>query len=68
MNVCKYYVTQLHWQCTPALSPWERETIGGAGNGSLFREYPQFAQSYSLSCGERVRVRGNSMANCIDTA
>jgi hypothetical protein len=21
MNICKYYVTQLHWRCTPALSP-----------------------------------------------
>ena len=27
MNVCKYYVTQLQWQCSPALSPsdWARE-------------------------------------------
>jgi hypothetical protein len=25
MNVCKHYVTQLHWQCTPSLSPSEGE-------------------------------------------
>ena len=53
---------------TPDLSPKERETVGAAGNGSLLREYPQIAQSDSLSFGERVRVRGNSMANCMDTA
>jgi hypothetical protein len=51
---------------TPALSPWEREIVGGAGNGSPFSEYPQSAESYSLSSGERVRVRGNSMTNCIN--
>ena len=51
---------------TPALSPWERETIGGAGNG--FSEYRQSATSYSLSSGERVRVRGNSMPACIAKA
>jgi hypothetical protein len=44
---------------TPALCPWERETIGSVGNGSPFREYPQTAETYSLSLGERVRVRGN---------
>src|ERR1039458_9111050 len=39
---------------TPALSPWEREIVGGAGNGLPFSEYSQSAQSYSLSSGERV--------------
>jgi hypothetical protein len=53
---------------TPALSPWEREIGGGARKESPFSEYPQSAESYSLSSGKRVRVRGNSMPNCIDTA
>ncbi|MEI7941237.1 MAG: hypothetical protein WCK27_31565, partial [Verrucomicrobiota bacterium] len=39
----------------------------GAGKGSPFREYPQMAERYSLSSGERVRVRGNSLANRIVT-
>ena len=48
---------------TPALSPWERETIGGDGNESPFKEHPHTAESYSLSSGERVRVRGNYSSN-----
>ena len=52
---------------TPALSPWERETIGGAGSNSPSCEYSRMAESYSISFGERVRVRGNSITNCIGT-
>ena len=53
---------------TPTLSPGERETVAGAGNSSRSCEYSQMAESYSLSSGERVGVRGNSISNCIDTA
>jgi len=52
---------------TPALSPGERETVAGAGNGPLSLEYRQIGGSYSLSSGERVRLRGNSRPDCVDT-
>ncbi len=47
---------------TPALSPREREVIGSARNGSRFSEHYPPVESDSLSFGERVRVRGNSVA------
>jgi hypothetical protein len=53
---------------TPALSPRERETIGDAGSSAASWEYSQMGEGYSLSFGERVRVRGNSIPNCIDLA
>ena len=52
---------------TPALSPRERETIGDAGSSSASWEYSQMGEGYSLSFGERVRVRGNSPPTCMDT-
>jgi hypothetical protein len=50
---------------TPALSPLKRETFGGAANGAGSCEYYQMVDNDSRSCAERVRVRGNSMSNCI---
>ena len=52
---------------TPARSPRERETVGGAGSSARSRQNSQMAESYSLSFGERARVRGNPMSNCRDT-
>jgi hypothetical protein len=53
---------------TPALSPEEREIVRSAGNSSPFSERSRPADRYSLSSGERARVRGNSTPDCIHTA
>ena len=53
---------------TPALSLRERETVRAAGKSRSVSEYSQMAESCSLSLGERVRVRGNAMPNCIESA
>ena len=59
MNVCKYYVTQLQWQCTPALSPEEREKHPPRCDKSRRSDILSDAQRGTLSRGERAGVRGN---------